>query len=178
MVERVVQVLQGRSDDPRSTSGAGSDLELSCFEILGDGRGDGGLRSFPGIDVVGGGCSEPERVCSSRSCEGDEGKNIRRRVERWMYAQLEKSSISLFKTMPSEVMIFEPQYKLIAMRMVNVHVQRSTTRPFDERLTRGERNNVTPLVSSCQMGSATIVQDDIVGRVVLCGPRSIPENKC
>lgn len=87
------------------------------------------------------------------------------KVEEWVYAQLEKSSISLFKTMPSEVMIVEPQYKLIAVRIVNVRPDCSTTR--GERLTRGERNNVTPLVSGCQMGGATVVQDDVVGRVVL-----------
>jgi len=32
-----------------------------------------------------------------------------------VYAQLEKSSIWLFKTMPSGVMTVEPQYKFIAM---------------------------------------------------------------
>jgi len=72
LVKRMVQVLQGRSDDPRPTSGAGSDLEVSRFEIFSDGRGDGGLWSFPRVDVVGGGCSEPERVRGSGSCEGDE----------------------------------------------------------------------------------------------------------
>jgi len=40
LIKRVVQVLQGRSDDPRSTGGTGRDLELSSFEVLGDGRGD------------------------------------------------------------------------------------------------------------------------------------------
>ena len=37
----------------------------------------------------------------------------RRRNE--LYAQLEKSSISLFKMIPSGVMTAEPQYKLIAI---------------------------------------------------------------
>ena len=46
-------------------------------------------------------------------------------MERWVHAQLEKSSISLFKTIPSEVMIVEPQYKLIAMQMVDI--QHSTS---------------------------------------------------
>ena len=41
LVEREVQALQGRGDDPRSTSGTGGDLELSGFEILSDGRGNG-----------------------------------------------------------------------------------------------------------------------------------------
>jgi len=122
LVKRMVQVLQGRSDDPRSTSRAGRDLELSGFEVLNDGGGNGGLRSFPGVYVVGGGCSEPERVCGSGSCEGSEK---RRKMERWVHAQLEKSSISLFKTIPSEVMIVEPQYKLIAMQMVDI--QHSTS---------------------------------------------------
>ena len=40
LVERVVQVLQGRSDNPRSTSGTGGDLERPGFEILSDGRGN------------------------------------------------------------------------------------------------------------------------------------------
>ena len=42
-------------------------------------------------------------------------------------------------------------------------------------LTRGERNNVTPLIGSYQMGGASIVQDDIIRWVVLRSQRSIPE---
>jgi len=38
LVKREVQVLQGGSDDPRSTSGTGSDFEVSGFEVLSDGR--------------------------------------------------------------------------------------------------------------------------------------------
>ena len=72
LVERVVQVLQSRSDDPRSTSGTGGDLELSGFEVLSDGRGNGGLWSLSGVDVVGRGRSEPERVRGSRSCGDNE----------------------------------------------------------------------------------------------------------
>ena len=41
LVKRELQALQGSSDDPRSTSGTGGDLELSGFEILSDGRGNG-----------------------------------------------------------------------------------------------------------------------------------------
>ena len=37
LVKRMVQVLQRRGDDPRSTSRAGSDLELSSCEVFGDG---------------------------------------------------------------------------------------------------------------------------------------------
>ena len=42
-------------------------------------------------------------------------------------------------------------------------------------LTRGERNNVTPLIGSYQMGGASIVQDDIIRWVVLRSQKSIPE---
>ena len=38
LVRSLVQVLQGRGDDPRSTNGAGVNLELSGFEVLSDGR--------------------------------------------------------------------------------------------------------------------------------------------
>jgi len=72
LVERVVQVLQSRSDDSRSTSGTGGDLELSGFEVLSDGRGNGGLWSLSGVDVVGGGRGEPERVRGSGSCRDNE----------------------------------------------------------------------------------------------------------
>ena len=44
-----------------------------------------------------------------------------------MYAQLEKSSISLFKMMPSDVMTVEPQYRLTAMQKVNARSDSSTT---------------------------------------------------
>ena len=81
LVERKVQVLQCRSDDPRSTSGTGSDLELSSLEVLGDGGGNGGLRSLPWVDVVGGGGREAERVGGSRSCKGDESGKSTRKVE-------------------------------------------------------------------------------------------------
>ena len=120
LIKRMVQVLQGRGDDPRSTSGAGSDLELSRLEVFSDGRGDGGLWSFPRVDVVGGGRSEPERIRGSGSCGDDESENTAGKVEKLVYAQLEKSSISLFRTMPSEVMMFEPQYKLMAIRIITV----------------------------------------------------------
>ena len=81
LVERKVQVLQRRSDDPRSTSGTGSDLELSSLEVLGDRRGNGGLRSLPWVDVVGGGGREAERVRSSGSCKDDESEKSTRKVE-------------------------------------------------------------------------------------------------
>jgi len=81
LVKRVVQVLQGRGDDPRSTSGASSDLELSGCEILSDGRGNRGLWPFPRVDVVGRGRREPESVRGSRSCEGDESEKSTRKVE-------------------------------------------------------------------------------------------------
>lgn len=47
-------------------------------------------------------------------------------VGKWMYTQLEKSSIWSFKMMPSEVMTLEPQNKLIAMRIINVLTDYST----------------------------------------------------
>ena len=74
LIKRVVQVLQGRSDDPRSTGSTGRDLELSSFEVLGDRRGDRRLWSLSGVDVVGGRGSEPESVRGSRSCEEDKGE--------------------------------------------------------------------------------------------------------
>ena len=52
LVKRIVQVLQCRSDDPRSTSGTRRDLELSGFEVLGDGRRNRRLRSLSGLNVV------------------------------------------------------------------------------------------------------------------------------
>ena len=45
-----------------------------------------------------------------------------------MYAQLEKSSISLFKMMPSGVMTLEPQNKLIAIQKINARPDSSVTR--------------------------------------------------
>ena len=114
LVKRKVQVLQGRSDDPRSASGTSRDLEFSCLEVLGDGRRDGGLWSFSGVDVVGRGGRETEGVDGAGSCEDDKSEMGFKKVGRWVYAQLEKSSISLFKTMPSEVMTLEPQNKFTA----------------------------------------------------------------
>lgn len=69
-----MQVLQGRGDNPRSTGGTSGDLELSGFDILSDGRGNGGLWSLPGVDVVGRGSSEAERVRGSGSCEDGESE--------------------------------------------------------------------------------------------------------
>ena len=69
LVERIVQILQGRGDDPRSTSGAGGDLELSCFEVLCDGRRNRRLRSLSRQDVVWGRGGETESVCGSRGYE-------------------------------------------------------------------------------------------------------------
>ena len=74
LVKRIVQVLQGCSDDPRSTGGTGCYLELSSFEVLGDGRRNRRLWSLSGVDEVGGRGSEPESVRGSRSCEDDQGK--------------------------------------------------------------------------------------------------------
>jgi hypothetical protein len=81
LVERKVQILQRRSDDPRSTSGTGSDLELSRLEVLGDGGGNGGLRSLSWVDEVGGRGGEAERVRSSGSCKDDESEKSTRKVE-------------------------------------------------------------------------------------------------
>jgi len=82
LVKRIVQVLQGRGDDPRSTGGAGRDLELSGFEVLSDGRRNRRLRSLSGVDVVGRRGSEPESVRSSRCCEGDEGEKNMEEAEK------------------------------------------------------------------------------------------------
>ena len=82
LVKRIVQVLQGRSDDPRSTGGTGRDLELSGFEVLSDGRRNRRLWSLSGIDVVGGRGSEPESVRRSRSCEGDEDEKSTKEAEK------------------------------------------------------------------------------------------------
>ena len=76
MIKRKVQVLQGGSDNPRSASGTGGDLELSRFEVLGDGRRDGGLWSFSGVDVVGGGCGKAESVRCARSCEDGKVREV------------------------------------------------------------------------------------------------------
>ena len=73
LVERIVQVLQSRGDDPRSTSGASGDLELSCFEVLGDGRRNRRLWSLSGQDVVWRRGGETESVCSSGSYEDHGG---------------------------------------------------------------------------------------------------------
>ena len=81
LVERKVQVLQCRSDDPRSTSGTGSDLELSRLEVLGDRRGNGGLRALPWVDVVSGGGREAERVCGSGSCNASKSEKSTRKIE-------------------------------------------------------------------------------------------------
>ena len=43
------------------------------------------------------------------------------------YAQLEKSSISLFKIIPSEVMTVEPQYRLIAVCELSAFYTDSST---------------------------------------------------
>jgi hypothetical protein len=121
LVECIVQVLQGRSDDPRSTGRTGGDLELSRFEVLSDGRGNRRLWSLSGVDVVGGRGREPESVRGSGSYEGDEGEKSTKEGERSLYAQLEKSSISLFKMIPSGVMTVEPQYRLIAIcELINI----------------------------------------------------------
>ena len=40
---------------------------------------------------------------------------VRKSQRSWLFAQLEKSSISLFKIIPSGVMTVEPQYKLMAI---------------------------------------------------------------
>ena len=42
-------------------------------------------------------------------------RRIQKRRRNGLFAQLEKSSISLFKMMPSGVMTVEPQYKLMAI---------------------------------------------------------------
>ena len=81
LVKRVVQILQGRSDDPRSTRGTGRDLELSGFEVLSDGRGNRRLWSLSGVDVVGGRSGEPESIRGSGSCEGDEGEKSAEKAE-------------------------------------------------------------------------------------------------
>jgi len=65
LIERVVQTLQRRGDDPRPTGGTGRDLEFSGLEVLSDGRGDRGLWSLSGVDVVGGGGRETEGVRES-----------------------------------------------------------------------------------------------------------------
>ena len=175
MVKRIVQVLQGRSDDPRSTRGTGSDFELSRFEVLSNGRRNRRLWSLSGVDVVGGRGGEPESVRGSGSCEGDEGEKGRKMRRSGLYAQLEKSSISLFKMIPSGVMTAEPQYVLIAMcRSSTFDADSSTIR--GEWLTRGERDDVTPPIGSCQIRGAMIVQGDVVGRIVLCGLKLIPES--
>jgi len=69
LVEGMVQVLQGRSDNPRSTGGTGRNLELSCLEVLGDGGGNGGLRSLSRVDEVGRGSREAESIYGSWSGE-------------------------------------------------------------------------------------------------------------
>ena len=66
LVKRIVQALQGRSDDLRSTSGTGGDLELPSFEALSDGR-NLRLSSLPGLDVVRRRGGETDRVCGSGS---------------------------------------------------------------------------------------------------------------
>ena len=50
-----------------------------------------------------------------------------RKVEKWVYAELEKSSISSFKMTPLAVMIFEPQNRFTAVRMINVQSGSPTT---------------------------------------------------
>jgi len=95
-------------------------------------------------------------------------RRVRRRRRSELCAQLEKSSISLFKMIPSGVMTAEPQYKFIAIcERLTFGVGPTTTR--GRWLTRGERDDVTPSIGGCQMRGAMIVQDDIVGRIVLHG---------
>ena len=68
LIKRIVQVLQNRSDDPRSTGGVGGDLELSSFEALSDGR-NRRPSSLSGLDVVWRKGGETEGICGSGSCE-------------------------------------------------------------------------------------------------------------
>ena len=49
------------------------------------------------------------------------------------------------------------------MRMITVGLLFDT----GKRLTRGERNGITPLISGCQMRGAMIIQDEKIRRVVL-----------
>ena len=79
LVNRLVQVLQGRSDGLQFTSGIGGDLELSSFEILSGGRRNRRLSSPSRLDVVWRRRHETERLCISGSYE-DNG--VRRVSER------------------------------------------------------------------------------------------------
>ena len=57
--------------------------------------------------------AKPKEFAVPGAVKTNEGEGNSREA---LYTQLEKSSISLFKMMPSGVMIVEPQDKLIAMR--------------------------------------------------------------
>jgi len=117
---------------------------------------------------LGGEAANPKAFVVPGAVKETRVRNVWRRRGSELYAQLEKSSIWLFKMIPSGVMTAEPQYKLIATcKRWLFGVDPPTTR--GRWLTRGERDDITPPIGSCQMGGAMIVQDDIFGRIVLCG---------
>ena len=72
----------------------------------------------------------------------------------------------------------EPQFKLMAICALIVMVPPGLLYDMGTQLTGGEGNNVTPLISSCQVGGTVIVQYDIIGRIVLGdGNIQLPETQ-